>query len=202
MGLFEKAKILLMGFRDRTKRLLDSMTSLLLQKRDTVLLVVVVVLLTLLTSSLVSIWLSRVSDLHFPSIGTIRISGLKAYWDPTLTNETKEVLWGHLFPGSVSSITLYLQSISSTPITLEMTATNWTLSNSLNDIVYGPAGSIDHLELSWNYSGSTIGLHQVIPVVFTLRVDYATDLIEYVIENDVRQFTFEINIRALEENTR
>ena len=189
-----------MSFAQKTKKLLDSIVSFLLQKRKTVLLVAAVIAATLLVSSLVSLLLSNIGHLYFPTVGTIRTSGLEAYWDTALTNETQEIPWGVLYPGSEPKATVYLRSIGNTPITLEMTTANWTFHNSFNEDVYGPANTTEYLSLSWNYNGSTVIPDQVIPIVFTLRVDNNLGFLEYVIEYDVQRFSFDINVQAIEQS--
>lgn len=189
-----------MDFMERTKKLLRQLVSTLLRQRKTLLLIVVVSIVTLLISSLVSIWLSNVSNLHFPTIGTIRTSGLEAYWNADLTNKTGEILWGHLYPGSEVNVTLHFRSISNVPVTLEMTTANWTFRNSTDQIVYGPTDVTEHMTFSWDYDGSTVDPGQVVPAVLTLRVEYTQGLREYLIEKDVQSFSFDISIRTLEEN--
>jgi hypothetical protein len=95
---------------------------------------------------------------------------------------------------------MYLRSISNTPIMLNITTVHWVLSNSHNEVVYGPADKIEHLRLNWDYNSSTIDPGQTIPVVFTIRADYTLSFIDYVIKNDVQQFSFNVNVRAFEAN--
>jgi hypothetical protein len=198
VGFVETAKKFLVGIIEKTKQLLSSLHP----RKKAVILVAVVIVVTLLISSLVAMWLSNISDVRFPTIGTIRTFGLEAYWDAALTSEVKEIPWGQLYPGSAPNITLYLHSISNTPIGLQMTTSNWTFLDSMNDIVYGPASLTHYMSLTWDYTGLALIPDQVIQVMFTLHVEDTLEFIEYVIENDVQQFSFDINVRALEGSTR
>ena len=182
----------------KTKQLLCSSTMILLQKRRIALLILVIFVVALLVSLLIAIWIEGVFYLHLPSMGTIRIFGLKAYRDIALTNEAANITWGTLSPGSALNVTVYLRSISNAPIKLNSTTANWVLRNSHDEIRYGPVNDTDHLKLDWDYNGSTIGPGQVVPLVFTLRADYTSDFIEYVIQNDVQQFSFDISVHAVE----
>lgn len=154
--------------------------------------------MALLLGALAAAWLNSVDNVRFPSIGIIRTSGLEAYWDEDLTNETKEIPWGQLYPGSASNVTLYLRSISNIQITLDMATTDWIFRNSLNEIVYGPANSTEYMTFTWDYNGSTLSPGQVIQIVFTLRVENTLDFVEYVIEKDVQSFSLDIKVRPLE----
>ena len=55
------------------------------------LLIFTVVIVTLLLSSTLSRWLSEVTDLEIPSIGTVKTIGIEAYWDENLENKTEEI---------------------------------------------------------------------------------------------------------------
>jgi hypothetical protein len=185
-------------FLKKTKELLGSLVELLRRQKKTVLLVLVVATVTLLLSSMVSIWLSNIDDVRFPSIGTIRTSGIKAYWDAELTNEADSIPWGELHPGSESNVTLYLRSISNIQITLNMTTENWTFNSSRNEIVYGPANSTKYMTLSWDYNGSILNPGQVTKTVLALRVEGTTEFVEFLIEKDVQLFSLDINVKAIE----
>jgi hypothetical protein len=176
------------------------MADVLRRQKNTVLLAVVVVVVTLLLSALVAIWLESDGGMHLPSVGNIRTTGLAAYWDAELTNKAEKIPWGQLMPGSDSSATLYLRSTSNTPVTLVNTTSNWAFMNSLNETVYGPANGTDYMNLTWDYNGSSVNPGQVIVVVITLHAEDSMEFVDYVIENNVQSFSFDINIQALKEN--
>ena len=181
------------------KQFVGSLVALLRRQRKTLLLVLVVAIATLLLSSLVAIWLSKIDDVRYPSIGTIRTSGIKAYGDTELKNEATNITWGRLYPGSEPNVTLYLRSISNIQITLDMTTENWTFNSSSNEIVYGPANSTEYMTLSWDYNGSILNPGQVIQTVFSLRVENTIEFVEFLIQKDVQLFSFEISVTAVED---
>lgn len=187
-----------MSFLKKTKSLLTSLVALLRRSRRTLLLVAIVTVVTLLLSAVVAVWLSNDGYVIFPSVATIRTSGLKGYWDADFTNETTEIPWGQLYPGSAPNVTVYLRSISNVEIAVNMTHGNWTFINSRNETVYGPANGTKYMNLTWDYDGSPLSPGQAIQVTFTLRVEVTVDFVEYVIEKDMQQFSFDIYVRALE----
>ena len=188
-----------MGFVQKAKKLLGFLVAHLLHHKKTTLLVTVAVTVTVLVGSLTSIWLINLGNLRFPTVGIIRTSGLKAYWDAAFTNETTEISWGLLYPGSTPNVTVYLRSVSNIPISLAIISANWTFANAQDEIVYGPANHTEYMTLTWDYNGTALSPGQAIPVVFTLRIDATVGFVEYVIDKDVQSFSFEVNIRALEE---
>ena len=173
------------------------MVALLSRQKKIFMVVLVVATVTLLMSALGSMWLSNINDVRLPSVDTIRTSGIKAYWDAELTNETTEIPWGRLSPGSVSNVTLYLRNISNIQITLNMTAANWVFRSSTNGIVFGPANSTEYMNLTWSYNDSILNLGQTIQTRLTLQAQDTTSFVEFVIANDVQQFSFDINMKAI-----
>lgn len=163
-----------------------------------VLLIAVVAVSTLVLSALISVWLSNLDNLHFPSIGTIRTTGIKAYWDKGLMNQSTQVPWGIVHPGSAYNATVFLRSVSNVKITLRITTSNWTLRNSEN-IVFGPAERTDFMNMTWDYNGSVLNPGQVIQVTLTLRVEDSRDFIEFLNQNDVTAFSFDIDMEAVED---
>jgi hypothetical protein len=164
-----------------------------------VLLILTVAAITLLISALISIWLSKFHNLHIPSVGTIHTLGVKAYWDSDLNNETKEIQWGTVYPGSLNNVTVYLQSICNVNATLELTPVNWTFNNSKNAIVLGPTNNTSYMSLIWNYDNSTVTPAQILQVTLTLQVENSLDFTWFLINNNVKTFSFDIIIRANEK---
>jgi hypothetical protein len=60
---------------------IDFFSNTICRSWKTALLIVMVAVATIAVSALVSSWLSRYHNLHFPSIGTIYTIGVEAYWD-------------------------------------------------------------------------------------------------------------------------
>jgi hypothetical protein len=160
---------------------------------------VVTAIVALLLSAVFSVWLSRIDDLRFPSVGTIRTAGVEAYWDEELLNQTTAIPWGTIHPWSSQNATLSLRSTSNVQITLRITTANWTLRNSDNSIVFGPADSTSYMNMMFDYNGSVLNPNEVIKTTFALHLTNSLDFIEFLVEKDVQQFSFEIDIKAIED---
>lgn len=155
-------------------------------KRE-ILAITITVIITLVISSIVSLWLSKVANLNIPSMGTIKTLGVKAYWDKDLKNVTKYIDWATIWPGSSQNVTLYVLSVSNIETTLHLNATNWH-----------PTDLSDYMSLSWDYNGTKIQPSEVIQVTVTLSASSSPSFIFYLIDNDMKQFSFDI-IMATQE---
>jgi hypothetical protein len=164
--------------------------------RETVLLIISIAAITLSLSIMIPMLLERTSNLNFPSVGTIHTIGVRAYYDPNLQNETRQVKWGTIYPGSSTNITLYLKSVSNIKTIFRLQTANWTFLNASNAIVSGPSNTILYLNLTWNYNNTAINPDQTIPVTLTLSVVNSQTFTQFLVSNDVTNFSFDIIINA------
>lgn len=176
--------------RDR----LGSSVKLLRSCKKTVLLITITAAVTLIIGSLISIWLSKVTELNIPSIGYIRTRGVEGYWDKDLTNKTGACDWGTIWPGLTRNVSIYLRSISNIETTLSLRTRNWTFLNSSNKIVAGPNATTPYMSLGWSYNNAIVHPGEVLQVTLTLSVEQSSDLVEFLIANDVKAFSVEIII--------
>ena len=155
--------------------------------------------MTLLVSTLISIVLDGRNNLNLPSIGYIRTVGVKAYWDPSLQNQTTQILWGTVYTGESYNVTLYLQSTSTMPTTLQLTTANWTYTNINNTVAPpGPADTTQYMNLTWDYNNQTLDRNETIPITLTLTTADTPDFVTYLINNNIKQFSMDITIQANE----
>jgi len=180
------------------KQPLQSFIKFVKQSKKTILLIVIVVLATLLLSALISMWLYKTVNLHIPSFATIKTLGVKAYWDLNLKNETTELPWPTVYPGTSNNVTLYLQSVSNIKTILELQTANWTFRSSNGTIVSGPTSSTNYMNLTWNYNNTTVDPGQTVQVTLTLSIDNSDNFIWFLIKNNVKQFSFDIIISTSE----
>jgi hypothetical protein len=153
------------------------------------LLILVVAAVTLLLSTWISMWLTRVNHLRIPSVGNVLTLGVEAYWDENCENETNQVNWGTIGTGLSKNVTFYLRSKSNVDATLNLNTTNWSPTNVSN-----------YMNLSWNYNETPINPHQVVKVTLTLSASSSYSFIDYLITNNVEEFSFDIIIYASEEH--
>ena len=155
--------------------------------KKTVMLILTVAVITLLLSSAISIWLTKVTDLEIPSIGTIKTIGVEAYWDEDLKNKTEALNWDILYYASSKNVTVFLRSISNVKTILQLNTTNWN-----------PINISKYFKLFWNYNGTPIYPGEVIRVTIKISPSQSSSFIEYIITNDVKEFSFDIVITSLE----
>lgn len=60
-----------------------------------------------------------------------------------------------------------------------------------------PAEIKAYITVSWNCTGAWLGPKEEIPVTVTLTVSSSREFKDYLIENQVREFAFDINIQPL-----
>lgn len=192
------AKTSFVGARARARSTFSSFLRFLRFSKKTILVIAAAIIITLIVSSSISIWMSKVTNFTFPTIGTIRFRGVEGYWNKNLTNKTEACDWGTIWPGLSKNLTLYLRSISNIGTTLNLTQENWAFRNSNNDVVAAPTNTTLHMNLTWNYNNTTVQPGEVLQVTLTLSVDRSSDFIEFLIANDVKAFSVDIIISASE----
>lgn len=162
-----------------------SFIAFLRSTKKTVLLILIVAIASIAVTTTISILLSKIANLHVPSLGTIKTIGVEAYWGPNLENKTEKIDWGTVWPGSSKNVTLYIRSVSNLEATLNLNATNWN-----------PANISDYMNLSWSYNGTPLKPGEIIQVTLILSASSSDSFIHYLIANDVKEFNFDIIIAA------
>lgn len=155
--------------------------------KNTVLLTLAVAAVTLLLSAAISVWLSEVTTLNIPSIGTVKTIGVEAYWDENLENKTEEINWEIIWVGTSKNVTLYLRSVSNVETVLKLNTTKWN-----------PTNISKYMNLSWDYNGTPINHSESIRVTMILSALPSDRFREYIISYNVKEFSFDIIIQALE----
>jgi hypothetical protein len=180
---------------------LDTFIKSLRHQKKTILLIVGVAAITLSLSIIIPMLIDMTTHLNLPSVGMVYTIGVKAYYDPGLKNITTQIQWGKTYPGSSINKTLYIKSISNVQTQLHLQTANWTLLNSTNAIVSGPSPTTPYLNLTWNYDNKTIIPGKVIHVTLTLSVADSQTFVQFLVDNKVTSFRFDIVIDAVEQTT-
>jgi len=89
---------------------------------------------------------------------------MEVYWDCNCTNEVFALDWQIVVPGESSDIIVFIKNAGNVNVTLSIASDNWL-----------PPSAASHFTLSWNYSGETLELSQVIPTTLTLAASPDTD---------------------------
>jgi hypothetical protein len=170
-----------------------TITRFLSRSRNTVLLIVTVVLLTLIFSLLIVSWFSNSDsapngdyDRTVPTIGTISVQNLEIYGGDIKTEGDKVYVdWGELTLGASKKVSFYVKSTSNVDVELGLNVTNWA-----------PAGIEDYIPISWNYNGTLLSPTQEILVTVNLQVPSNDHFMDFLVENAVTTFGFDITIYA------
>jgi len=180
----------------KSKRAITQITRFLHSSRKTILLVVVTILTTLICSFLIAAWLSGNNyepkaeyDRIVPTTGEITVQGLEIYGgDIKYTeSETLYVDWGELTLGSSSNSSFNIKSTSNIDVELQLNVTNWT-----------PLGIEKYIEISWDYNGTLLSPNTALWVSISLEVASGGDFIDFLVENEVTAFGFDMIIYASE----
>lgn len=169
-------------------------------RKEIILLVIIVAATTLAISTMISIWLSRYDNLHFPSLGTIKVVDLEVYGgDINITQERMPCIdWGTTYPGTPTNRSFYIKSQSNIPIILSLKISNVTFHDVNNQNVTTDLPIENPLTLTWNYNNTILEPKEEIYVTLTLTVSAQQEFLQYLIAYDVTKFSFDIVISPLE----
>jgi hypothetical protein len=187
------------------KQALNPVGRFLRQLQKTIGLILAVVAITLVVTTLISMVLTSLDGGYLPSVGFLKTSGVRVYWDVAHQNETSEISWGTIYPGSSKNVTIYVQSVSNVETVFTLDAVNWTFLNSDNTTVWGPSNSTDFLHknndfmnLNWTYDYAPVNPGETIPTNLTLSVRGSDDFIQFLVDKRVKEFSLIIFINANE----
>lgn len=182
----------LIAVRKYMKNLFNSFIEFLRHSKKTVLLILIVAAITITLSTMISIWLSRFDNYLIPSLGTIRTTGVNA--------SIQYIDWGTIYTGTLTNRSFYIQSQSNIETTLNLTAANWTFRDSKGNNVTGslPMKPADAMNVTWNYTGALVSPGEKIYVTLTLWTSDDIRFINYLIDERVKEFSFDIHIYAKE----
>jgi len=181
----------------KIKAKVESLITFLRHSKKTIMLILIVAVATTLVNTIIFMWLGRFQGLHLPNISPLYTIGVKAYWDANLENQTTEIQWGTIYSGTSNNVTLYLQSVSNVKTILELNPTNWAFLNSKNATVSGPSDKTPYMNLTWNYDNTPISPQETIQVTLILKTENSSTFTQFLIDNNINQFSFDIIIIAL-----
>jgi len=121
---------------------------------------------------------SRPPKKPIPGHGVVRAAGLGVYWDASCTRGVSSIDWGVIDTGSKVNRTVYIRNQGDATVTLAMGTQNWT-----------PSNSSAHISVTWDYTGRTLSVGEVIAASFTLSVSENAQ--------QVRDFSFETVIAGV-----
>jgi hypothetical protein len=167
----------------------------LYRSRKTLLLVVAAILVTFVFSFLIASWFNNSAlapngdqNRTIPATGTINVRGLEIYGGDIKSESGKVYVdWGELTLGASKNASFCVKSNSNVDVKLGLNVTNWM-----------PPGIDKYLTVRWDYNGTLLTPTQVILVTVNLEVASDGDFIDFLVENSVTSFGFDMTVYALE----
>ncbi len=160
----------------------------------TALIIIVVVVYTItLTSLFVSI-IDGSSIVRMPTVGNIITLGYEAHGGDIITNNGNATLdWGTIYVGASTNRSFILKSKSTANTIPQLNTTDWTFKNAQNQSA--PPPTVNDITLAWTINNTSLAPNQEINVTLTLTVKYDQTFVDYLINNNITTFSFDIIIQ-------
>jgi len=165
-------------------------------------LIIIVSLLTIILKTSIYIWLSKYKKAYVPSIGTIRTINVKIYGgDLKGKDEHQYIDWGTIYPVKKTYRSFYIQSMSNVKTILKFETYNWIFRDLDGNIILNNSNnpSSFYFNIDWNYTDMPLEPKEIIFITFCLNTVSDASFINYLIEEKVTDFSFEIIISASEQ---
>jgi len=186
--------------KQRIKDLFDSSIEYLRHSKKTIRLIIVVATITITFYTLILMYVDPFTGHNLRNLGVLHTTGVKAYGGDIIDDSGhKYIDWGTVYPGTLTTRSLYLQSESSVKKALTFRTENRTFYDSeRNNVTESFPNSINlenALNVTWNYDGTPLSREDSeIYVTFTLNVSSDIRFINYLIDERVETFSFDIHI--------
>ena len=156
-----------------------------LPSAKTTLTIIVVVICTIVLTTLLAAVLRTNHTLLMPGLGNIVTLGYDV--------DNRTIDWGTVYVGTSTDHAINLTSRSNTVTTPELSYGNWIFKNAENQPA--PQPSVNNMTLSWSLNNDTqIEPNQKINVTLTLTAEYDPTFVNYLINNTITTFSFDIII--------
>ena len=160
----------------------------------TVMIIVVVVVYTIVLTSLVVSIIDGSNALRMPTIGNIITIGYEAHGGDIQTTGVNQTLdWDTIYIGASTNRTFILKNKSNVITTPELNATDWMFKDQQGQQVDPPA--VNNMIVNWTLSNTPLNPNEEVNVTITLTVRFDQTFIDYVVNNNVTTFSFDIIIQ-------
>jgi hypothetical protein len=93
--------------------------------------------------------------------------------------------WGEIKTGESSNTTVYIKSVSNFEVTLNLKLTDWN-----------PPSISDYITITWDYNGTHLNPDDVIPVTMNLSASSSENFVNYLVDNEIKQFNVDVHFIA------
>ena len=160
----------------------------------TILIIIVVVAYTI---TLTSLFVSIIDDrliIRVPTVGNIIALGYEAHGGDIITNNGNATLnWGTIYVGASTNRSFSLKSKSTETTIPQLSTTDWAFKNAQNQTA--PQPTVNDITVTWTINNTSLAPNQEINVTLTLTVKYDQTFVDYLINNNVTRFSFDIMIQ-------
>ena len=149
-------------------------------------------LIIILVLVLISVLITHNTPQLLINVGKIHTLNVEVYGG-NLTSINGELVldWGIVYPGIQVNRTFYIKSKSNIEGTLTIKTGNWTFKNT-KTYTYNKTEWMNIIEPSWNET--KLQPKQEIFATITLNVTNSQEFIDWLIENEIKSFSFDITI--------
>jgi hypothetical protein len=162
----------------------------------TIMIIIVVVVYTMVLTSLTVSIIDGNTPFQMPTIGNIITTGYEAHGgDINETANTQTLDWGAIYIGGSTNRSFILKNKSNIITTPQLNATNWTFKNQQGQQVDPP--SVNNIIINMTLNPlPPLDPNEETNATVTLTVRFDTTFVDYIINNNVRTFSFDIIIQA------
>lgn len=160
----------------------------------TVMIIIVVVVYTMVLTSLVVSVIDGNSPFKMPTIGNIITTGYEAHGGDINTTATNQTLdWGTIYIGASTNRSFTLKNKSNIITTPQLNATNWVFKNQQGQQVDPPG--VNNISVNWTLNNTPLNPNEEVNVTMTLTISFDPTFIDYIVNNNVTTFSFDIIIQ-------
>jgi len=160
--------------------------------REETVIVVATALIVILVLILISVLITYNAPLPLINIGKVRTLNVEVYGgNLTTINGELALDWGTVYPGIKVNRTFYMRSKSNVEGTLTIKTGNWTFKNT-KTYTYSKTEWMNIIEPPWNKT--KLQPKQEIFATITLNVTNSQEFIDWLVENEIKSFSFDITI--------
>jgi len=160
-------------------------------RKETVL-VAATALIIILVLVLISVLITHNTSLSLINVGKVHALNVEVYGgNLTTINGELALDWGTVYPGIKVNRTFYIRSKSNIEGTLIIKTGNWTFKNT-ETYTYEKTEWMNIIEPLWN--NTKLKPKQEIFATITLNVTNSQEFIDWLIENEIKSFSFDITI--------
>ena len=160
-------------------------------RKETVL-VAATALIIILVLALISALIKHNTSLPLINVGKIHTLNVEVYGgNLTTINGELALDWGTVYPGIKVNRTFYIKSESNIEGILTIKTGNWTFKNT-KTFTYNETEWMNIIEPPWNKT--KLQPKQEIFATITLNVTNSQEFINWLVENEIKSFSFDITI--------